>query len=60
MNPKPSGLKKLDEVQEVIYRILKSQGVTEPTIGLRSRAISIARAGLKSRDSGSTIHKRNY
>lgn len=59
MSLKHFGLKRLEEVQEVIYRILKSLGHAEATIGLRSRVISIARVGLRLRDFESIIPKSN-
>lgn len=55
MSHKPSGSTKLKEAYEVIYQILKSRGETEPTISLRSRVISIARASLRSNGSESII-----
>jgi len=58
-NHKRSGSSKLKEEQEAISQILKSRDPLEGTIGWRSKVISIARVGLKSKDSENTTPKKN-
>lgn len=59
MSLKHFGSKKLEEEREAISQILRSQGHAEVTIGLRSRAISIARVRLKLKDLKNIIHMKS-
>lgn len=59
MSLKHFGLKKLEGEQEVTCLILKSLCSTAATIGLRSRAISIAKVSLRLKDLENIIQKNN-